>query len=325
MGYSVEDRLAQLEEENRRLRAAVEALDASMPRNAPESQSSRRDLLKKALAVGAGAVAATALVPPTEADATTGAMQFGAVNDAGVDTTALKTSAGTTLQLENSSATHNSGPGVVAYLCEGSGYALYCYSVNNASSPTILANAYGQAYAIQGQQFNDTTAAAAVVGSNSTGGSGPGVHGSSSGGPGVRADGKPGVFATSNSGAAIRGEVAGSSGSVLDAEMLNYDNTDPVASLVSRGTTAVLARITSTPGSSQPSIDASTVGNGPAVRGSSATGRGAVFSSASTAQLRLLPSASATHPLSGKRGDLFVDKSGRLWFCKGNTNWKQLA
>jgi hypothetical protein len=30
MGYSVEDRLAQLERQNRRLRAAIEALDASM-------------------------------------------------------------------------------------------------------------------------------------------------------------------------------------------------------------------------------------------------------------------------------------------------------
>ena len=27
----------------------------------------------------------------------------------------------------------------------------------------------------------------------------------------------------------------------------------------------------------------------------------------------------------GVRGDLYVDKSGRLWFCKGGSTWKQLA
>ena len=60
------------------------------------------------------------------------------------------------------------------------------------------------------------------------------------------------------------------------------------------------------------------------VRAVSASGRGAQLSGG-PAQLRLMPSSSRTHPASGKRGDLFVDKSGRLWFCKGNTNWKQLA
>ena len=28
---------------------------------------------------------------------------------------------------------------------------------------------------------------------------------------------------------------------------------------------------------------------------------------------------------SGAIGDLFVDRGGRLWFCKGGTTWKQLA
>ncbi len=46
---------------------------------------------------------------------------------------------------------------------------------------------------------------------------------------------------------------------------------------------------------------------------------------AGQAQLRLHPSSALTHPTNGQRGDLFVDKSGRLWFCKGGTNWVQLA
>jgi hypothetical protein len=64
---------------------------------------------------------------------------------------------------------------------------------------------------------------------------------------------------------------------------------------------------------------------GPGISGTSAQGRGGQFSSDTVAQLRMLPSSGTTHPSSGKRGDLFVDKGGRLWFCKGNTHWKQLA
>jgi hypothetical protein len=53
-------------------------------------------------------------------------------------------------------------------------------------------------------------------------------------------------------------------------------------------------------------------------------GRGAQFKG-KAAQVRLQPSSSATHPKHGQRGDLFVDNFGRLWFCKGDTVWKQLA
>lgn len=60
------------------------------------------------------------------------------------------------------------------------------------------------------------------------------------------------------------------------------------------------------------------------VRGESDSGRGGVFRG-KKAQLRLLASTATTHPSSGARGDLFADKGGRLWFCKGGTNWRQLA
>lgn len=66
--------------------------------------------------------------------------------------------------------------------------------------------------------------------------------------------------------------------------------------------------------------DGSSVG----VNGSSANGRGGLFAG-KLAQLRLVPSTATTHPSSGVRGDLFVDKSGRLWYCKGGTAWSQLA
>ena len=65
---------------------------------------------------------------------------------------------------------------------------------------------------------------------------------------------------------------------------------------------------------------------GVGVRGysSSSGGRGGSFTG-KAAQVRLEPSAESTHPRSGKPGDLFVDKSHRLWFCKGGTTWTQLA
>jgi len=45
-------------------------------------------------------------------------------------------------------------------------------------------------------------------------------------------------------------------------------------------------------------------------------GRGGVFKGRA-AQVRLAPSSATTHPSSGQAGDLFVDASKRLWFCKG--------
>ena len=63
---------------------------------------------------------------------------------------------------------------------------------------------------------------------------------------------------------------------------------------------------------------------GAGVVGVSTKGPGGVFYG-KTAQLQLAPSSATNHPLRGARGELFVDKSGRLWFCKGGTSWKQLA
>jgi hypothetical protein len=58
-------------------------------------------------------------------------------------------------------------------------------------------------------------------------------------------------------------------------------------------------------------------------RSDSTDGRGGYFVGVA-AQVRLQPASSA-HPTSGQPGDLFVDSSGGLWFCKGETSWKQLA
>jgi hypothetical protein len=52
--------------------------------------------------------------------------------------------------------------------------------------------------------------------------------------------------------------------------------------------------------------------------------RGGLFGG-DQAQIRLRPSKRATHPPTGRSGDLFVDSSGRLWFCRGGSDWARLA
>ena len=65
-------------------------------------------------------------------------------------------------------------------------------------------------------------------------------------------------------------------------------------------------------------------GVGVAGKATSAGGRGGTFQGAAAA-IQLVPSAQANHPKTGRRGDLVVDSTGRLWFCKGGTTWRQLA
>ena len=60
------------------------------------------------------------------------------------------------------------------------------------------------------------------------------------------------------------------------------------------------------------------------VYGDGSIGRGGKFKG-DAAQLQLVPSEANTHPTIGIRGDFFVDSSGRLWFCKGATDWILLA
>ena len=70
-----------------------------------------------------------------------------------------------------------------------------------------------------------------------------------------------------------------------------------------------------------------TTTNGIGVYGASTTARGGQFSGG-PAQIRLVPGAAATHPASGKAGDIFVDSTARIWFCTVTSTitatWKQI-
>jgi hypothetical protein len=73
-------------------------------------------------------------------------------------------------------------------------------------------------------------------------------------------------------------------------------------------------------------VNASNSSTGAGVQGTSKSGRGGIFGGGA-AQVHLNPGGSS-HPRSGEMGDLYADKSGRLWYCKksgSKADWKQIA
>ena len=79
---------------------------------------------------------------------------------------------------------------------------------------------------------------------------------------------------------------------------------------------------------SGPAIHATSTGPGPAVQANSTSGRGGMFTAGTVAQIQLVPGTQASHPKGGKAGDLYVDKSARLWFCKVSgtpATWAQVV
>jgi hypothetical protein len=74
-------------------------------------------------------------------------------------------------------------------------------------------------------------------------------------------------------------------------------------------------------------IVADNTGAGAGVQATGKSGRGGVFAG-SAAQVQLTPGSLSSHPAGGERGDLYADKSGRLWFCTksgSHATWKQLT
>ena len=146
-----------------------------------------------------------------------------------------------------------------------------------------------------------------------------GVHGSSGSGNGLNGDSQTGhgVYGSSNASTGVYGQSGAASGAAVFGNALTGGagvfghSGDGINIPAPAANTGVAGHA---------DIDAEAVG----VRGSSPTGRGGVFNG-HAAQVRLLPSAAASHPRTGRAGDLFVDASKRLWFCRGGLNWVRLA
>jgi hypothetical protein len=191
----------------------------------------------------------------------------------------------------------------------------------NASGPTAV-NANGTSVGVNATGPTAVAAKGSNVGLESSGstavmatGTTVGISASAPTGLSVTGNGKTGVavaaFSTGNvptihatnsgTGAAVRATMSGGSGL--------------------GGTGAVVGDCKAGPGVLGLSEKAA------GVQGQSNTGTGGIFAGGS-AQVRLTPGALASHPAGGQQGDLYCDRTGRLWFCKNggaHATWKQMA
>lgn len=327
-------RLESLEAENRALAARVRELEGSptearraslLPAGAApgpdrsEDVVSRRGLLRHlgtAAAAAGGLIAASSALGPEPAGAVAGNMRYGASNDAGVDTTWLESSGILTFAVDNDAraaqaglmaslterqnrgiavlgGTAGLGIGVAGNVSNARSNGIGVYGVTNGTGTAVHAQTTGSGHAVKARSERaDNNSSAVEV-----------VHDGLGRGVEVRlpnaANASAGFSATTaGSGRAIFGKTTGS-GWGLHTVIDNVAN-------------------------SRPSALAQTNGTGPGVEGISTRGVGGRFTGAG-AQVRLVASRSAAPPPEGVRGDLFVDSTGRLWFCKGGADWRQLA
>jgi len=229
----------------------------------------------------------------------------GGVNGMGSANTTLSSSG----QPLRAIATGTTGEALVGQTTNASNPSSAVYGNGNGTGPSVNGVATGTGAGVYGQVTNSANGAAGVQGTTS--GTGSGVVGL--------------ITNNANSAAAVRGATSGM-GYGVQGQVTNPSN----ASAAVLGTTAgigigVFGQITNA-ASAAAAVRGSTVGTGSAVTGintHASSGRGGFFQGPSAA-LRLAP-ASGSHPSSGLAGDLFVDSSNNLWFCKGGSTWVQAA
>jgi len=338
---------ARLSRENAELRARVSGLPAGIARgdacpDAPgtdagpepavlERRVSRRMLGKALGAAAAGAVGAAALVD-------LGSQPAAAVNGSNITAgNVTTTEAGTTLQYDGASALggvvflgndtgfSNSAAAFPAALGGWAGshvpHGIYGFTENDNGNAIVgsYAGTTNGGAAVFGQSFSSAGGAIAVRGlitstspggfsaavrgqNNGTGGSGIGVWGSQNGsGWGVLATSASGIGVNASGGSGVGVNASGGTGVAASGSSVGVSASGNTVGVSAFGPTAV--------------------------RGKSSNGRGGVFSG-TAAQVQLVPGSKSTHPKSGKRGDLYADSTGRLWFCKkGGTTatWHQIA
>ena len=232
--------------------------------------------------------------------------------------------------------------GIYGYTEVGTGYAIVGSNTSQSGRGTAVAgfsdSSSSNAYAILGtiQSINSGGFSAGVRGvNNGTGSLGTGVYGSHAG-AGF------GVYGTTDSGIGVYGQGSGTTGTGVTGQgstgVSGFGgaigvSAQGVSGVQANGSATGVSAIGGTTGlaaTAPTAVNASgtgTAGVGVRSSGAGAGGRGGVFSGAA-AQIHLSPGSLPTHPASGKRGDLYADDKGRLWFCKsgGNTAvWHQIA
>jgi hypothetical protein len=257
---------------------------------------SRRSLLTGVAGVVAGAAAATmASAQSVFAAGDDGKAIHVGDNDADVrsTTTLRNTKNGRTLI-----SMHSGGSGTGVYGASQSGVGVHGFSAKDIGVQGVA----------HGERGVGVWAAAT---------SGTGVYAQSTSGFALVAQSTSasGVYATSDSTSAIYSQ----SGSTSDPALVSWGKGHSTGVQGISGGSTLPASPPNT-GVFGTAAGSSAVG----VLGSSASGRGGQFSGGA-ANVQLTPSGAASHPSTGSAGDVFVDKSHRLWFCKGGNTWVKLA
>jgi len=309
---ALEARIGALEDENTRLRAQV---GTTTEPAAAERAVSRRGLLRWGGTAAAAATGAV-LLRPAAAGATPGpaSLLLGTTNDAGADGTILdsstsditfdvgNTGTGVALRAHNSDSANTNDAAQIEHA--GAGRAVYVNASNASNTDmALLVEHDGLGEAISGWVNNAASGAAAVKGTSN--GTGPTIWGRATA-----------------TGVAVRGEATGP-GRALEALVSDPNNTHICVYARHDGFGEVVHAFLTNAITPASATWSHTRGTGAGVEGVSDRGEGGRFSG-KTAQVRLVPSA-GHHPASGEAGQLFVDVSNNLWFCKGGTSWTQLA
>jgi hypothetical protein len=226
---------------------------------------------------------------------------------------------------------NNNGNGVVA-----------TYAGTTAGGAAVLGQSFStaaSAIGVHGLMTSTTPGgfSAAVRGENSgTGGLGIGVYGSQNGsGWGVYGTSVSGIGVTASGGTGTGVNATGGVGVAAGGTTTGVSASGGTVGVSASGPTGVVANGEGTAGigvsanvtGSQAAVRAVSTGSGSGIHATSSDGRGGIFAG-SAAQVQLTPGSHSTHPKSGKRGDLYADKSGRLWFCKrsgATASWHQIA
>ena len=195
------------------------------------------------------------------------------------------------------------GPALRGHSQDGDGVAGYGYGLTGrgvVGHGSLKEGVYGDSEASSGV-YGKSTSGFGVRAKSKTN---TGVHGASESGYGIQGDSPSnyGVYGTSGSSYAV----VGLSGSSIGVAGFG-DSGEGVYGM----------------SASANGVHGFTSGTAAGVLGESALGRGGRFKG-KKAQIRLEPSTAATHPDSGAAGDIFVDASKRVWFCKGGDTWVRL-
>jgi hypothetical protein len=332
----MDDVKQELVSQARTLRRELEALEARISAIESDEQVSRRGLFRKLGAAAAGGVAlavgSSALVPGTAHAGTDGDLVLGVLNTAEGDTTL---SAKTPFDYAALSV-YNDTVGAAIY-AEGGTNGSGLEARGHGDAPAVFAKAYGTAISAV------SDAGTAVQGTGDEGGHG--LLGFASGGGnavfGVKDEGDGdavvglakgtgrGVFAVVDnpaSATAALESISNANSWALRVLSQHTTTTKPATEIINygKGSTLYARGLTVTSASA---VRASATGTGSGIYATSTSGRGGTFQGP-VAAARLMPGKLATYPKAGSIGDLYVDTTGRLWFCKKTGNpatWKQIA